>query len=220
MKITILREILDILPNFNIIALTMDVKVEDSKITENAISEIERKIREEYSLADVLNIPLVKEARDGYKALGKDPSRYRLACESLVRRIVKGYGLYRINNVVDAGNLLSLYLFRSTAVLDFDKIVGDITIRIGTQDDEYYGIGRGKINVDKIPLYCDEVSPFGSPTSDVDRTKITSETKRILLFVICFQNTFIEESKATAIEVFKKYAYAQNIKEIKVIKEE
>ncbi|HHU55370.1 MAG TPA: hypothetical protein GXZ48_01575 [Acholeplasmataceae bacterium] len=219
MKVTILKEILEILPNFNIIAYTMDVKVEDSKITEPIISEYENKIREEYSLADVLNIPLIKEARDGYKALGKDPSRYRVACESLLRRLVKGYGLYRINNVVDAGNILSIALFRSTAVLDLDKLQGDITIRLGTQDDEYYGIGRGLINVDKIPLYCDEISPFGCPTSDTERTKITPNTKRVLLFVICFQDTYIEESKAMAIDVFKKYAYAQNIKEIEVIKE-
>ena len=47
---------------------------------------------EEYSLADVLNIPLIKESRDGYKAFGKDPSRYRLVCESLLRRLVKGRG--------------------------------------------------------------------------------------------------------------------------------
>ena len=64
-------------------------------------------IKEEYSLEEVLNIPLIKEARDSYKKLGKDPSRYRLAVESLYRRLVKGYGLYRINNVVDAGNILS-----------------------------------------------------------------------------------------------------------------
>ncbi|HEY8444967.1 MAG TPA: phenylalanine--tRNA ligase beta subunit-related protein [Bacilli bacterium] len=218
MKITILQELLNSLPNFNILAFTMDVKVEDSSITEEAICEYERKIREEYSLSDILNIPLIKEARDGYKALGKDPSRYRLACESLLRRLVKGYGLYRINNVVDTGNILSLAICRSTAVLDLDKIVGDVYIRLGTEADEYYGIGRGLINVNNIPLYCDEISPFGSPTSDTERTMITKDTKRILLFVICFQNTYIEESKAMAIQTFKKYAYAQNIKEIQVIK--
>lgn len=216
MEITIKNEILEKLPNFNIIAYTMDVKVTNSDITNKAIKKYEKQIKEEYSIPDILNIPLIKEGRDGYKTLGKDPSRYRLACESLLRRLVKGKGLYLINNVVDVANMLSIELHRSTAVLDLDKIKGNIHIRLGTEDDEYYGMGRGRLNVDKIPVYVDEHSPFGSTTSDTERTKITSKTKKVLLFVICFDNTYIEESKTKAVEMFKKYAYAQNIKEIEV----
>jgi DNA/RNA-binding domain of Phe-tRNA-synthetase-like protein len=219
MKITISKEIKEKLPQFGVIALTMDVLVTNSDIIEQTIQMYEKNIAEEYSLEDILNIPLIKEARDSYKALGKDPSRYRLACESLLRRLVKGNGLYKINNVVDVGNLLSIELFRSTAILDLNKIVGDVVIRLGTEDDEYYGIGRGLLNVSRIPLYCDENSPFGSPTSDTERTMITDKTKSILLMIICFSQTQFEESKAKAIEMFKKHAYAQNIKEINVERE-
>ena len=105
MKIRIDRSISDKLPNFNIIAYTMDVVYEGSDKIESLISKYEDKIMEEYSIEDVLDIPLIKEARDSYKKLGKDPSRYRLACESLLRRLVKGNKLYRINNLVDAGNI-------------------------------------------------------------------------------------------------------------------
>ncbi|MDD2492799.1 MAG: hypothetical protein PHY83_02525, partial [Bacilli bacterium] len=104
MIITINKQITDIIPTFNIIAMTMDVEVEDSKKISELITIYEEKIKGEYSLENVLNIPLIKEARDGYKKMGKDPSRYRLACESLLRRLVKGNHLYQINNVVDAGN--------------------------------------------------------------------------------------------------------------------
>lgn len=217
MLIKISNDIKSILPDFHVIALTMDVTLMSSEVTEEEIKKYEQKIMEEYSLEDLLSVPLIKEARDSYKALGKDPSRYRLACESLLRRLVKGYGLYRINNLVDAGNLLSLKLMRSTAVLDLDKLQGDIIIRLGQEVDEYYGIGRGKLNISNIPVYCDEISPFGSPTSDTERTMITSDTKKILLLVICFSNNYLEESKQEAIQMFKKYAYAQNIQEIQVI---
>ena len=179
MKITIKEEISNILPLFNIHAFTMDVKVEDSTIIDEKIKELEKSINEKYSLEQVLQIPSIKNARDSYKKLGKDPSRYRLACESLFRRLVKGNGLYRVSNVVDAGNVLSIELAKSTAVLDYDKLQGDIHIRIGTNEDVYYGIGRGLINVTNIPLYFDEVSPFGSPTSDSDRTSITDSSLRI-----------------------------------------
>lgn len=219
MKITIKKEITEKLPNFNIHAFSMDVRVEDSMIIDEKIKELENKISKNYIMEEVLLIPSIKNARDSYKKLGKDPSRYRLACESLFRRLVKNNGLYRVNNVVDAGNVLSLELAKSTAVLDYEKIEGDINIRIGTTDDIYYGIGRGLINVSNIPLYVDKNSPFGSPTSDTERTSITSSTKKILLMVICFDNLDDERIKEVSLDTFKKYAYAQNIEEIEVIKE-
>lgn len=218
MRIEIERSILDILPDFQIIALSMDVLVTNSNIMNDAIIKYEQKTKEEYSLEDILNIPLIKEARDGYKKLGKDPSRYRLACESLLRRLVKGNQLYRINNVVDVGNLLSIDANRSVAVLDYDKIQGDIKIRLGLETDVYEGIGRGIINVSNIPVYEDEVGPFGSTTSDTPRTMVTDNTKKILLFIICFSDTYIAEHRQKAIDLFTEYGYAKNIKELEVIK--
>ncbi len=215
MTITISNELLEILPDFNVLAYSMDVRLEDSSVIEGEIRKTEELISEEYTLEEVLCIPLIKEARDSYKKLGKDPSRYRLACESLLRRIVKGNSLYRINNLVDAGNVLSINLFRSTAVLDYDKIEGDITIRIGKDDDIYEGIGRGIINVSRIPLYCDNVSPFGSPTSDTIRTSVNENTKKILLMIICFKTTDLKDGDR-AIELFTKYCSATNIQKIEV----
>ena len=215
MIITISSEIKDILPNFNVLAYTMDVKLLDSSVIEEEIRKTEERISEEYTLEEVLSIPLIKEARDSYKKLGKDPSRYRLACESLLRRIVKGNKLYRINNLVDAGNILSIDLNRSTAVLDLDKIEGDITIRMGKETDIYEGIGRGIINVSNIPLYCDNISPFGSPTSDTLRTSVNDNTKKILLMIICF-NSMNNKDEARAIELFTKYCDAKNITKVEV----
>lgn len=217
--ITLSKELTNILPNFNVYAFKMDVNVLDSSIIDNEIKQLEEKIPKLYSLEEVLKIPSIKNARDAYKKLGKDPSRYRLACESLYRRLVKQNGLYRVNNVVDAGNVLSILLAKSTAVLDFDKIDGDIKIRIGRSTDVYYGIGRGLINVENIPLYEDNISPFGSPTSDTERTSITKNTKRILLMVICYDEIDKDIIKTKSIELFKKYGYACNIEEITVNKE-
>lgn len=220
MKITIGKSILEKLPDFNIIALTMDCDcIEDDKEVEQLIKRTETKIKEEYSLEDVLNIPLIKEARDGYKALKKDPSRYRLAVESLYRRIVKGNNLYRINSLVDLGNILSIETQRSVAALDLDKIKGDVYIRLGKSTDIYEGIGRGLINVENIPLYEDEIGPFGSTTSDTLRTSITLQTKRLLIFVVCFSNNNVDENEKMAISLFEKYANAKNIKKIIVEKE-
>lgn len=216
MNIKIDKSILNALPEFNIIAYSMDVKYESSDCVEALISSYESKIMEEYSLEDVLDIPLIKEARDSYKKLGKDPSRYRLACESLLRRLVKGNKLYRINNLVDIGNILSIKTKRSVAVLDYDKIVGDVVIRKGKSTDVYEGIGRGIINIENIPLYEDNIGPFGSTTSDTPRTMVTENTKKILVFVVCFGTDDIEANAVDAVELFKTYASANNITKINV----
>ena len=221
MNITISKSISDTLPEFNIVALVMDV---ETKETTNDIKELiakyQKEVQEEYSsLEEVLNIPLIKKARDGYKKLGKDPSRYRLACESLLRRIVKGNDLYIINNLVDIGNLLSIDFKRSTAVLDLDKIEGDIVVRRGLSSDYYEGIGRGVINVENIPVYVDNISPFGSTTSDTMRTSVSLDTKKMLLFIVCFDSDDHEYEINKTIELYKKYANAKNIELINVEKE-
>lgn len=218
MKIIIDSSISRVLPEFSVIAMAMDVEVEDSSKIKDLILQYEKQIPEEYSLSDVLNIPLIKEARDAYKKFGKDPSRYRLACESLIRRLVKGNQLYKINNVVDAGNILSIITKRAVAVLDFDEIKGDILVRLGREDDEYYGIGRGILNITNIPLYEDNIGPFGSTTSDTERTMVTEKTKKILLMIICFSNSYQDENRAIAIDLYKKYGNAMNIEDIKIIR--
>ena len=40
------------------------------------------------------------------------------------------------------------------------------------------------INIENIPLYEDEIGPFGSTTSDTPRTMVTENTKKILLFMV------------------------------------
>lgn len=216
MKIYIDKSITSILPDFNVLAMTMDVKTVESAVIEELIEKTEKRINEEYTLEEVISIPLIKEARDAYKKLGKDPSRYRLACESLLRRIVKGNHLYKINNLVDAGNILSIDTNRSVAVLDYDKIEGDILIRLGTKEDIYEGIGRGIINIENIPLYEDNIGPFGSTTSDTLRTSITKDTKKVLLFVVCFGNSNKERDLEKAIALYQEYCNALNITKIEV----
>jgi len=56
----------------------------------------------------VLASPQVEATRAAYKALGKDPARYRGSAEALLRRVVGGKGLPEINAVVDVINLFSV----------------------------------------------------------------------------------------------------------------
>jgi DNA/RNA-binding domain of Phe-tRNA-synthetase-like protein len=210
-KITVDNSILNKTPDFKVGVMICDVKVYQEERITPLIEEYERKISSTIDIKDVVNLPIIKEARDSYKKYGKDPSRYRLAVESLYRRVSKGNKLYRINNVVDLGNILSMETRKSIAVLDYNKIQGDILIRLGVETDEYYGIGRGKLNIKNIPLYKDDLGPFGSSTSDTERTMIRPDTTRILLFIISFSNVDkLEDELQVAKSLYENYANGTN----------
>ena len=129
--------------------------------------------------------PSIREARRVYKALGKDPSRYRPSAEALLRRVVSGKSLYRINNAVDLLNLVSLESGYSIGGYDADRISGGIRLQRGGIE-PYEAIGRGALNVEALPVLYDDQGPFGSPTSDSVRTMVRSETRRFLWVVFGF----------------------------------
>lgn len=213
MNIKIDPEITNLTPDFSIGVMTCSVETFKNKELDTLINQIEQEIEKTIDIKDVVNLPIIIDGRNAYKKYGKDPSRYRLATESLYRRLSKGNSLYRINNVVDLGNVLSIRTRKSVAVLDKEEINGeDVLIRLGRDSDEYIGIGRGPINISRIPLYEDETGPFGSVTSDTERTMIRDKTSEILLFLISFSGKDdLSNELEYAKEIYTKYANATNI---------
>ncbi len=135
---------------------------------------------------DISKFKPIADSRKAYKTLGKDPARYRLSSEALLRRIVKDKGIYKINNIVDINNLLSITSFYSICAFDISKLNPPIQFTIGTKEDEYYGIGRGLLNIENLPVFEDQLGKFGSPTSDSERVKVTNETTLISMNIISF----------------------------------
>lgn len=151
--------------------------------------EMENRIRqmgESLSIESISKIPAIASSRKAYKGCGKDPARYRLSAEALLRRVVSGKGLYQINNVVDQLNLVSISTGFSIGGYDADKIQGDVVFGIGRADEPYSGIGRGELNIEYLPVFRDAVGAFGTPTSDSSRTGVTAETKRFLMVIMDF----------------------------------
>lgn len=166
-------------------------------------------------LAEVGSQPAIRASRVAYRLCGKDPARYRLSSEALMRRVVKGHQLYRINNVVDLLNLVSLKTGFSIGGYDADKISGSMIFDIGTKDEPYEAIGRGEMNIEFLPVFRDAISPFGSPTSDSVRTSVTSETKRFLMVIIGFSGEICtSEALDLSVSLLRKYAQADNIETV------
>ena len=139
------------------------------------------------AIADINAIPAIAATRAAYKACGKDPNRYRPSQEQLMRRIVRGLGLYNVSALVDAGNQFSLLTGCSVGCFDADKVDGtDITLGIGREGEPYRGIGRGDLNIAGLPVFRDATGGFGTPTSDNERTALTLATTRLLVTVHLF----------------------------------
>lgn len=150
------------------------------------IDKVTERIASDLSLAILHNVPGIVGLRDGYKAIGKDPTRYRGSAEALARRVIQGKGLYHVNTVVDINNLISLESMHSVGSYDLARLHQPITFRIGKSGESYKGIGKETINIAELPVFADDNGPFGSPTSDSERAMITSETHNLMMVVISF----------------------------------
>ena len=134
----------------------------------------------------VLAAPQVEATRKAYKALGKDPARYRGSAEALLRRVVAGKGLPQINSVVDVINLVSVESRLPIGLYDLGHVTGEIVFRAGRAGETYKGIGKYDLNLEGLPLFADTVGPHGSATSDSERTMVTAETKEVLAILVSF----------------------------------
>jgi DNA/RNA-binding domain of Phe-tRNA-synthetase-like protein len=134
----------------------------------------------------VLESQQILATRAGYKALGKDPARYRGSAEALLRRVIAGKGLPQINAVVDVINLVSVESRLPVGLYDLAHVTGDIVFRAGRAGETYKGIGKYDLNLEGLPIFCDQQGPHGSPTSDSERTMVTAETKQVMGIIISF----------------------------------
>jgi DNA/RNA-binding domain of Phe-tRNA-synthetase-like protein len=134
----------------------------------------------------VLESAQVLATRAGYKALGKDPARYRGSAEALLRRVIAGKGLPQINAVVDVINLVSVESRLPVGLYDLAAVSGDITFRAGLAGETYKGIGKYDLNLEGMPLFADAIGPHGSATSDSERTMVTASTKEIVALIVSF----------------------------------
>ena len=134
----------------------------------------------------ILEAPALLATRAGYKALGKDPARYRGSAEALLRRVIAGKGLPRINSVVDVINLVSVESRLPIGLYDLAHVEGAIEFRAGRAGETYKGIGKYDLNLEGLPLFADAKGPHGSATSDSERTMVTENTKRVLAIIVAF----------------------------------
>jgi len=189
---------------------TIRCEVRNSETLGAFWSEMEaevQQIRSTYALDQVNKRPPIAATRKVYKALGKDPNRYRPSAEALCRRIIRDIPIYKVSMLVDIINLVSIRSGFSIGGFDMDKIRGNVELGVGTAEDVFEAIGRGLLNVEGLPLYRDETGGIGTPTSDNERTKISGDTNRLLMVINGYSGKDgLQAAVDHSIELLGKYA--------------
>ncbi len=138
-----------------------------------------REFREHLVLETLKDEPTLRAYRDFYWRVGIDPTKTRPASEALLRRVLQGKEMPRINTLVDAYNLASMKTRIAIAAFDAAHTQGGLTMRLARGGETFLGIGM------ETPATCKGVEVVVEdadglvaiyPHRDAHRTRVTTAT--------------------------------------------
>ena len=91
-------------------------------------------------------LPSLAAWRGAFRAFGVEPTQYRSAAESLLRRLTKKGDIPSINTLVDIGNLVSIRYALPAAVFDTRAINGTLTVHFANGSERYTTLGQDEID--------------------------------------------------------------------------
>lgn len=186
-KIFLSREIQYKLPGIKL-GLTQAHKIrvqKEAAAFEEEYDQLANYLKSKFSEQPPSADPVIAAVRRMYYRIGWEPTRYRPSSEALVRRILKDKGLYRINNLVDFGNLTSARFHLPMGLYDLGCIDGDIELGVGKPNESYEGIGKKQINAEGKLILRDGAGVFGNPTADSKRTSIRDASSEVIAVFFC-----------------------------------
>jgi DNA/RNA-binding domain of Phe-tRNA-synthetase-like protein len=168
-------------------------------------------IKEDYTPETLKDAPIIRMYRDFYWRIGIDPTKIRPSSEALIRRVIKGRTLPKINTLVDAYNLASMKTNMALAAFDSNKISGELTMRFARSNEQFQGIGMEK-TIDlkgNEPIITDEEKIIAVyPYRDSEATKVTLDTTETLILVCGVPGIIkqvIEKTGVVAIEYITRF---------------
>lgn len=189
-----------------------EVKPSDPVFWTYVNNEVLPEIRTSIEGKEWNEIPGIAGSRKAYKAFGRNPGRYRVSSESLLRRVRRNDELYHINSVVDVNNLISVTSGLSVGSYDLDQIHGKVNFRKAVHGEGFTGIGKDFLDMENMLVLADEEGIFGSSMSDSTRAMVTENTENVLVVVYCFDSeTDLTEILLKSKAYFERYAGIKNI---------
>ena len=171
-------------------ALTLrmeDVEVHRESVELEAFKiEVTENARGRWTLDQLREHPRFRAYRDFFWRVGVDPTKTRPASEALLRRVLRGRRLPRINTFVDTYNLASIETAIPLAAFDEDGLSGSLLMREAIEGEVFLGIGMEK------PVILGEGEPVIEdgeklvaiyPYRDAEACKITQATQDVQLLI-------------------------------------
>ena len=82
-------------------------------------------------------LPTLAAWRTAFRKFGVDPTQYRSASESLLRRLTKKGDIPSINTLVDIGNLVSIRYALPVAMVDLRGVAGGLSVKFAIGDETF-----------------------------------------------------------------------------------
>lgn len=175
-------------PKLNIgivIARNIDNTGSDKKI-HHLLEEVEELIKLNTVPADLAKHDMISPWRAAYSDFGAKPSKYNCSIEALMKRILKGDDIPRINKIVDIYNYLSLKYLIPIGADDLDKVEGDIALTISDGAEIFIPLNSEDVENPKQGevIYKDSRHVLCRRWNwrECNKTKITEDTKNLIIY--------------------------------------
>jgi len=133
-------ELLPRFPDFRvalIVAEGLTIPAARSAALDEEIGAAERLCRERWGAVELSAIPGVAAWRSAYRAFGIKKTSYRASVERLIKRVLAGDSLPRVNALVDLYNAASLEHGLCLGCDDIDRLSGDLAFRYARPGDSF-----------------------------------------------------------------------------------
>jgi lysyl-tRNA synthetase, class I len=147
-----------------------------------------------------------------YKDMGIDWHSRRPSPEALLRRVILGKELYKVNTCVDAYNIVVMKHRISVGAFDSDTIHFPTILRIAQENDEILLLGDSNATkyTNKEIAYYDQNGGYNIDFNyrDAQRTAVTGKTKNIWINVDGVYDItpdMVEKSLNESVEIIRKY---------------
>jgi len=207
LEIHISQELCTLVPNFKVgVIHYRNIKVGESpQMIKGRMQLFQESLYLELEDRNVNDLEGIKEWRQIFKTIGKDPNRYRHSAEALYRRVKKQNYLQPVNSSIDLNNFFSLQYEMPIGIYDLEKLTGDITIRLGNEEEEYNGLNGRPNSLHRLIVNVDENGPFGSPFVDSERTCVYEETTSALQIIYLRPSLNKEDAQNMVESLMKMY---------------
>jgi DNA/RNA-binding domain of Phe-tRNA-synthetase-like protein len=139
-----IKEFIERFPHFRVafvLAEPLIIQPERSLTLDQEIAAAENECRRRWGAMELSAIPEIAAWRAAYKGFGVRRTSYRSSAERLIKRVLAGEPLPRINALVDLYNMVSLETGLCLGCDDFDKTSGDLVFRYAKTGDSFVDMG-------------------------------------------------------------------------------